>query len=379
MSEIKFTSIFDNLNLGDSFNKFQKSTTDLVKDAKTSVLTPVSSAVEKLNEGVTLVRETDSKLQQTVSSFKSRTIEQLDGIIGALSGGILNTKDLTSLVRVGPDGITFSKEDLARTVGDKIGFPVSASGGLMGGIASRINTEFQGLTGGYFGDLVDSDGNTFGITKNWRGKLGGGLLDMVGKYTDINDLVDISVTNAFYNTLLDESAGYGMYGSYDKILAMYPRAADGQLALSSAIERAMSNADIESVYAMMKLMEQGTLANAASTYPTMVENLLANYTFPLNITPGDYAGLKAKLLEIIVSFKGDRWWIRKTAFGEALNIGLVNQLSDDVVALLMPASKSDTSSDQFVSLLCAAKMFNENSAVDELRMTFPDAPILITE
>lgn len=379
MSDFKMPSIFDDLNLGDSFSKFQKTTGDLVKDAKTSVVTSVSTVTEKINEGVTLVRETDSKIQKTISGFKSRTIEQLDGIVGALSGGILNTKDLTKLVRVGPNGITFSKEEFAATVGEKIGFPVSSTGGLMGGIASRINTQFNDLTGGYFGDLVDSNGNSFGITKNWRGKLGGGLLDMLGRYTDMEDLIDISVTNAFYNTLLDETANYGMYGSYDKILSMYPRPSDGQLALTAAIERAMNNADIDSVYAMMKLMEAGTLANAASTYPTMVENLMSNYTFPLNITPGDYAGLKSKLMEIIVSFKGNNWWERKTTFGTALNIGLVNSLSDDIVALLMPANKSDTTSDPFISLLCARKMFAENSATDELRMVFSEAPILIYE
>ncbi|EJI5696452.1 hypothetical protein NFI00_000155 [Salmonella enterica] len=363
-------SLFDDLNLGSSLDTFKKNTSNAMNTVKSSILTPVSTITEKVNDGIALVKATDSKLQSVVSSYKSAAIEQLDGIIGALSGGMLNTSDLTKMVRVGPDGVTFSPDDLVRDVGNKIGLDLSGGGnGFMNQIASGINSQFNSITSGYFGDLVTTDGKSFKISKNWRGQAGSAMLDMLRRYGGIDDLIDVSVTNSFYNTLLYNSAQFGMSDSYASIIAKYQIKKDAQAAMLEAIQYMLANGDVDSLQKMLELMDKEGVMSVNARYPEFVENLLSKFTFAANTYPEEYPAIREKLLNVLTSFAGPNWHLRSTQFGSAYNLALTSQISADVTTLLMEDPT-------YSPLLFTSGMFQDTNAIEVLKNQFPGAPIL---
>lgn len=363
-------SLFDGLDLGSDLQTFQKNVSSSMNDVKSAILTPISATMTKVNEGVALIKATDSKLQSVVSEYKSVAVSQLDGIIGALSGGMLNTSDLTKMVRVGPDGVTFNTDDLVRSVGDQIGLDISGGqGGFMQQFANGINSQFNSITGSYFGNLVDTDGNTFRISKNWRGQAGSSLLNMLNRYGGFDEFIDTSVTNSFYNTLLFNSAQYGMADSYESILKNYTFAKDGQSALLDAVQYMLANGDVNSLEAVIKIMEKDGIMSVNAKYPLFVETLLSKFSFSVDTTQDQHPAIRASLLNVLNTFAGPNWHLTATQFGTAYNLMLTSSISADVVTLLMEDEK-------YSPLLYASGMYQDNSAVDTFKNDFAGVPIL---
>lgn len=366
------SSLFDNLDLGSSLDAFKKNTSNAMNTVKSSILTPVNAVTEKVNDGIALIKSTDSKLQSVISEYRSAAVEQLDGIIGALSGGMLNTSDLTKMVKIGPDGVTFSPDDLVRDVGNKIGLDIGGDGnGFMRQIAGGINNQFNSITSGYFGDLVSTDGKTFKISKNWRGQGGAAMLDMLRRYGGIDDLIDVSVTNSFYNTLLYNSAQFGMSDSYASIIAKYQFKKDAQAALLEAIQYMLANGDVDSLQKVLEIMDKDGVMSVNAKYPEFVENLLSKFTFAANTYPEEYPAIREKLINVLNKFAGPSWYLRVTQFGSAYNLALTSQISADVVTLFMEDS-------EYAPLLYTSGMFQDDNAITVLKNQFPSAPIMST-
>lgn len=364
-------SLFDNLNLGDSLNNFKKTTGDAMNTVKSSILTPISAVQEKYKDGVALVKSTDSKLQSVISGYKSAAVSQLDGIIGALSGGLLNTSDLTKMVRVGPDGVSFSTDDLIRDVGDKVGLDMRGGGGFMQSFANTLNNQFSTITGGYFGDMVTADGGKFRISNNWRGQGGSAVLDMLRRYASVDDLIDLSVTNSFYNTLLYSSAQYGMADSYASILSKYTIPADGKKALVDAVQYMLANGDVDSLTEVIKLLDTSGIMAVNAKYPQFVETLLSKFSFAANTTSDQYAAIRTDLLTVLVKFAGPDWYYRNTEFGKAYNLALSTQISADVQTLFLEQ-------EELMPMMLTSGMFQDDSAVSVLKNQYPETPILGT-
>ena len=363
-------SLFDGLDLGSNLDSFKKNVGNSMNTVKSSILTPVSTITTKVNDGIAVVKATDSKLQSIVSSYKSAAVSQLDGIIGALSGGMLNTSDLTSMVRVGPDGVTFNTDDLMRNVGDKIGMDLTGgTSGFISRFASGVNNEFSTITGNHFGDLVNTDGSTFRISKNWRGQAGSGLLSMLNRYGGFDSLVDTSVTNSFYNTLLNNSAQYGMADSYASIIANYKFKHDAQSALIHAVQYMLANGDVDSLDEVIKLLDKEGVMGVNARYPLFVESLLSKFSFSATTVAEDYPAIRTKLLNVLITFAGPDWHQTSTQFGTAYNLMLTSTISADVTTLLMENI-------EYSPLLMSGGMFQDASAVDVFKNSFPGAPLL---
>lgn len=360
--------MFDNLNLGDDLTKFKKSTSDLMSDVKGSVLTPMNSITSKAKEGIALIKSTDTKLQSVISSYRSTAIEQLNGIVGALSGGLLNADDITAAVRVGPDGVTFSSDDLLRTVSSKIGIDVTSTDAFTRQFTDTLDMEFNRISGGY-GDLLNSSGGAFRVNRNWRNETGSSTLDTFMRYTDAKDIIDESVTNSFYNSLMLSAADFGMADSYEDIMAKYTTPEAAQDGVVESVGRMLDNGDLVSLDSIIKLLDQSNLNAINARYPDFLEKLLSQYRFGPDVYPGDYPELRGMFNNITKSIAGPNWYKRTTQFGEAFNLGMVNFISDDMIILLQEM-------DEYIPMICAQGIYNDQPAMDVFYQNFPETPIL---
>jgi hypothetical protein len=355
--------LFSGLDLNPSVTSFQSNTNTAMKSVKESSLTPADVTTANQKQGVALKTSRDTGVMGTISEYRSTAVEQLNGIIGSLSGGTLNLKDLTKSIRMGPDGITFSDNAIISAVSGAAGYKVSGQSGAARALSASLAAEFKKITGLNIGNILTTNGTKFRVNDNWRGQLGKQTLNMLGKAAGLDDLLDVSVKGAFYNSVLKNATIFGMSDSYRKIWDSYPKGFDliKRDAAIEAMENVITNGDVESMDAMLKLFDTQTKNVLLGKYPRFVSILFSNFRFDKTAIPEEYPIIRAKLLAILEDLIGPEWYMKQTYFGKVLDLGLMNNASPDLKTLLQPV-------DDLVPLLCTAGMFHDASALGQLRV-----------
>ena len=361
--------IFAGLDLASSLNSFKLSTQNAMQTVRDNTLTPVDITTVNMKQGVALKTARDTGVTGVITDYRSRSVDQLDGLIGALSGGLLNVKDITRAVKVGPGGVVFSSDDVLREAGNEIGYPVTGQSGAMRRLAGSINNEFSRIAGFDIGTIVTSDGNGFRINKNWRGQVGANVLRNVMQVSGIDEYIDTTLKAAVYNSILNGAVDYGMSDSYRKLYDAYPAGMEDYRrdAIIQAVDNAITNGDIVSLDALISLLEQDGKNTILAKYPNLIQTLFAKFKFDQSVFPEDYPTLRDKLLNLLVMLAGPQWYMKYTQFGYAYDLALINDASPDIITLL-------GSVDEVVPLLCSAGLFGARSAVDVMKGNFQDAP-----
>lgn len=357
--------LFQGLNLDSSINSFKTNTNNSMQTVKGNTLTPADVTTARMKQGVALKTAKDTGVKGTITAYRSAAVEQLDGIIGALSGGFLNTKDITKAIKIGRDGVTFSEDSIISAIGKDVGVPVSGQAGVMRALQRELTKEFKTLTGYDIGGVLQTDGQKFKINKNWRGAAGKQTLKMVGGLIGLDEFVDTSVRGAFYNATLFQAADYGMSNSYRRLFDSYPPGF-GMIKRDAVIEAmriVITNGDIDSTDELLKLLDTEGRNTLLSKYPNFIELLFSNFKFDSDMFPENYHILRDKLLALLSGLMGPNWHLKYTEFGYALNLSLINKVSKDMKILLQPV-------EWLVPLLCTAGMFDDQSAVLELKRQF---------
>lgn len=360
--------LFSGLDLSPSVSNFKSNTNTAMKGVKESSLTPADVTTANQKQGVALKTSRDTGVLGTITEYRSTAVEQLNGIIGDLSGGFLNLKDLTKSIRMGPDGVTFSDSAIISAVTGAAGYRVSGQSGAARALSSELANQFKKITGLNISSILTTNGTKFRVNDNWRGQLGKQTLNMLGKAAGLDDLLDTSVKGAFYNSVLKNAAIFGMSDSYRRIWDSYPKGFDmiRRDAAIEAMQDVITNGDIESMDEMLKLFDTQTKNVLLGKYPRFVSTLFSNFKFDKTAIPEEYPIIRGKLLAILEELIGPEWYMKQTYFGKVLDLGLMNAASRDLIKLLQPV-------DELVPLLCTAGMFHDQSALVQLRGQFPGA------
>ena len=361
-------SIFDGMNLGDNLNVFKKQTNSQMGTVREGVLTPMDVTGDKMKEGVALVKPQDTSLKGTISGYKSSAVSELDGIIGMLSGGLLNTKDITKAIKVGPDGVSLSDDNILSSAAGEMGVSISGKTSAMRKLASMVTDEFRSITGVNMNGVITTDGKGYRINGNWRNSVGRETMAMIQKFTGIDEFVDTSVTNAMYNSVMKMAAGLGMSDSYKSIYDLYRDRRSAQQIMIDAVRTMISRGDIVSIDAVLALLDQQGINAINAGYPEFIKTLFRSFRFDEDVFPEDYPVLQAKLLSVLTRVCGPEWWMTYTQFGYAYDLTLINSASKDMIVLLGTV-------DYLQPMIAAAGMFQEQSAVTELKLAFKDAPV----
>lgn len=365
---------FSGINLAPDLTSFKKNTNTAMQRVKGDNLTPYNVTQNRMKTGIATKTSRDTGVKGTITEYRDSVVDVLDGIVGMLSGGLLNTKDLTKAVKVGRDGVIFDENGILAAASRRMGYPVNSPEGAMRKIAGDISQEFKRITGLNIGGLITSDGETFRVTKNWRGKAGAETFRMLGKLTGLDEFVDRSVTASVYNSLYYNTAMFGMSGSYRSIWNSYPNGFGfaRRDATLEAFQYMIINGDIESMTEVLKLLDEDDNGNGSnrkilmSKYPSLIPTLFSNFKFDDDVFPEDYPALLAKLLEVLEKIIGPEWWMTYTEFGMAQNLAIMTRVSKDMVTLL-------SGYQPIIPLLATAGMFQEASCLVELRNQFRGA------
>ena len=366
---------FEGINLAPDLDSFRKSTNSSMQRVKEDNLTPYNVTSRRMGNGIATKTARDTGVKGTITEYRDNVVDVLDGVIGAISGGLLNTKDITKAIKVGRDGVTFSTDQILAAASKQLGYPVSSESGAMRKIAGDINKEFTRLTGLNLGGLVQTDGSTFKANKNWRGIFGTETARAVVRITGMDQFLDRSVTGSLYNSIYKSAMEMGMKDSYRSLWNSYPNGfgsirRDGTI---EAMQVMVTNGDIESINEVLKLLDEddeGLGTNRAmirSKYPNFVENLFSNFRFDDSVYPEDYEALRTLLLEVLERIQGQNWWMTYTEFGEVLNLAIMTRCSKDMITLL-------SGYPPIVPLLTTAGKFSEVSCLVELKNQFRGAP-----
>lgn len=366
-------SIFTGVNAQKTVSDFRNNTSQALSRYKGDVVKAISPVQNKLKEGVAFIKSTESKVAATITGYKEEVIENLNSIVGSLTGGLFDFSDASKYLSVGPNGVSFDKQGLAAEIGGKIGLDLSTNTSLMYQMTNLANEEFGELTGGYFGNMVTTDGSSFRITENWRSQLGGGLLDVLGRTTGINNtLLDSTFTMSYYNSLMKMSAQYGMSDSYKSIMDKYINKADAETALINSIPYMMQSGDLISLGKVLDLVSKERYAVINAKYPQLIDNIFSNFSLDPGTETGKFPEIKALFLRVCTTIYGAEWYYQDTGLGKAYNLGLISNVSDDMKKVLM----SDETASEIVAVMCCAGMFSESSAIDTFKGYFPGVPML---
>lgn len=363
--------IFEGLNLAPAVNRFKQGVTDSMRTVKNDSLTAVDVTQKNMKEGVALKTGNDTNTTGIISSYRSNVLEQLNGIIGALSGGALNTKKITKSVRIGPDGVRLDGIGLLDDVASTSGSRALKMGTAFqkGQLANELNKEFSRLTGLQVGGLITQNGQKFGINKNWRGSAGAEAFRLLGVYTPMNEYIDVSVQAAIRSAVMKKAAEFGMRDLYKNLFNSYPQGMGfyQRDAVLEALSIMITRGDILSIKAVADLLDREGKNVILSKYPNFVEKLFSSFTLDDDVFPENYAELRVVLEELLVDLIGPSWYWRETQFGQALNLIIINSASPDMIKIL-------GTSETLAPLLCSVGFYREGSATVELRRQFPDAP-----
>ena len=358
--------------IGDKLSSFKNATTETLNKYRGEAVQAISPVQNKLKEGVASLKAGEAKVSGIISGYKDEVISGLDSIVGALSGGLLDFKDASQYFSVGPNGVSFNKDQLVSSLGNKIGIDLSSKDALMYQLSDMANSEFNDLTGGYFGNMVTNDGNGFRITKNWRDQMGSGFLTLLGRTTGINTLTDYTFNASYYNSLMKMSAQYGMSDAYEKIMDKYNSPEDAEAALLNAIPQMMQNGDLVSMNKVLDLVSAKGKATINAKYPGLASNLFQSFVLDNDTSPGEYPAIKAMFLRVVISIFGDSWYKSPTMFGMVLNMGLISSVSEDMKKVLI----SDNTAPELVVLMACVGVFSDQPAIEVFKGHFPDVPIL---
>lgn len=367
--------LLDGFNLSESLGAFRNKTNTAMRTVKSDTLTPIDVTTKKLNDGIALTNQNDTTLKGTITNYKSSIVNSLDSIVGSLSGGLLNTKAITKAIRIDGNGVTLDTDSLITAAGASLGYNVWGKSGVQQLIAGMLGDEFNRLTGLNLYQLIqvdNGDGSVggFKVNGNWRGQMGMATMDMLRDYTGYDEFVDVSVQSALYNSVIYNSSLFGMKDAYKRLWDNYPYAGYRQDAFITAIRYMITNGDIESIDEVFKLINQEGKNTLLNKYPDFIEQLFSKFTFDDSMYPEDYPELRIKLLAILDTVAGPDWMYLQTELGKAYNVGLVSNISTDMVTLLSPV-------EALIPFLCCKGQFQRKSATETLNSNFPDAPITL--
>lgn len=366
--------IFEGVDLAPSLVQFRQNTNNSMQRVREDSLTPMDVTTKNMQKGTALKTSRDTGLKGTVTAYRDTVVNALDGIIGAVSGGFLNTKDITRAIKVGRDGVTFDENNILRAVSTQMGYPVTSESGAMRQVANDISKEFNRITGLNIGRILTSDGKTFKVNKNWRGQMGSEVFRQLTKFTGLDDFMDVSVKSSVHNSLYYNASRFGMKDSYRRIYNSYPLGFEAirRDATLEALQYMITNGDIDSIDEVLKILDEddgGLQSNRkiiAAKFPNFIQILFSNFRFDDDVFPEDYPVLLQKLLSVLERIRGDNWWLTYTEFGNAYNLSIMTRVSKDMKTLL-------SSYEPMIPLLCTIGKYSEEPATNVLRRDFRGA------
>lgn len=365
MAGFQGNSAFAGLDVDNPIAKASQAISDAISGFGNQLLNPMKN-VNEAASGIALVDENSSAVTQSMTNYKSSTLEGIMSKSRDLVGGILNNPDL-GYVLTYEDGFKVDSDQLIRIASQGLGLPINSIGSIKGDLGGAFLDELNAMTGGLSSSLYFEDGGKLKIGDGWQMNIASNLLDFVGRIDgDFGKVVNMAGINAVLNTMVYQAAQNSMYQSYESFADQYLFYSDYIDALINSLEYILGRGDLESLNEIFKIIEKEGIQQVRARYPDLIERMLSSFYFTSETHQDDYQQLAIMLDKLLVDFGGDQWWKLNTEFGLADNLVVVSSITDDAKLLLEDFEK-------YHPLLLSAGVFQEAPALEEFLRQIPNA------
>ncbi|WNV45956.1 hypothetical protein [Aeromonas phage AerS_266] len=358
--------LFSGVTKSNPIESLSKTISESVSGLTSQLINPLKAVGEATNSGVALVSESDSRLVNAVTTFKSINIDKIIQGASDLVGGILNNPQLSNVLSY-EDGFKVNSSELLRMASNGLGFNVGSAGDIKQLMGDEFLKELDSMTGGISSGLFFADGTKVSIRDGWQMSVGETLINFLGKENGaFAGIVNIAGVNAVLNTMIRQAAENAMYQSYETFGDQYLFQSDYHDAIINSMEYCIARGDIQSINKMLEIIGKEGLNKVRAQYPDLIERTLAGFYFTADTYEEDYPQLAVLLNTLLVEVGGPDWYKSATEFGLVTNLAVVNSISESAKLLLQDFP-------QYHPLLCSAGIFNDTSAIDVYLKDFPKA------
>lgn len=362
---IQKASLFEGVDLGNKLQQASRSMGETVSGLTTQLVNPFKSVTDATQSGVALISEKQSQIASNISAYKSMALTGINDTLKNLSGGLLNLGNIGSIVTY-QDGFKVNTDELLRIGSQGLGFNINSMRDLKQQIGDGFVNELDKMTGGLASGLFYADGTKLQIADGWKMNMGMSIVDFLGKDDPdgFGSIVNVAAMNSILNTMLDKTIGYGMWQGYGNYESMYLFRSDYHDQLIDSLGLAIGRGDCKSIQVIFDIIKSEGVNKVKAKYPELIEQMLSNFQFSSEQDASEYESIKVLLLQVIETVGGTDWYTYPTSFGPAINLGMVNYISDDAKLLLSEEEK-------LIPLLCASGIFIDQTAPDVFVQDFP--------
>ncbi|BAW98405.1 phage protein [Vibrio phage pTD1] len=331
---------------------------------------PIDASSEDNYLGIESVMPSMDGLDETLNGFKSQTLGQMTEAYQSKTENF-SIKDARDLLDVESGKIKINKEAVLDDISDIVGYNIGNSETFKGQAGDTLFDLFVQLTDPDGGSLLDKNGDQLSFKDGWRDGTTEGLIYALGMagYELYQDVKDSAKQDAFDATMLYSAAQAGMVEAYAEIYGKIKPQSKANDMMINAIKYVISNGDYFSFREMLKILGKAQYPKIRSTYPTLPRDLLSAYYMDKKVYPHEHEVLCKELDGHLSDIYGVDWYLVPTAHGDAYNVLIGSECSNDAMILLR-------NEERLRIIVMLRGTFNEGRADDTFFDHFPDTPVI---
>lgn len=380
-------SMFDGLNIGNNVSDITDKTKSIVSGLKDQLVSPVSTTSKALTEGAALLRRGDTVVTDAISNFSSSVYQNINNLVGALSGGKLNSNELKNFISFKDGKPVLNKRAFISKINRELGFDIENIDGFTDKLVRQMYNKYNAATGGLLGEITDINGKKITFSGDFGDSFGFDSLSFLSKYDkNWREVTDNRLVNTFYDTTFDYVTKAGLTDGYETVFNKYSDKEDAKIALISCVGNIIYNGDVEGLIKACQLVRGhgspevfGVSGEAsgldgvsviATNYPTLIPKFLSKFRIKVTDKNKSKVIFKDQITGIFKILFGEKWYMT-TVLGdiEAYDLSKIVGISSDSIKILSQV-------EELIPLLVTKNVARDVLATKQFKQHFPNTPIL---
>ncbi|AGB07126.1 hypothetical protein [Vibrio phage VP4B] len=361
---------FEGVQSTDPVSRASEEISNDVGSIRKQATDPIDASSEDNYLGIESVLPSMETLDETLNGFKSQTLGQMTEAYQQKTEDF-SWKDAKDLVDIEDGKVKLDRDAILGEISDVVGYNVGNSDMFKDQAGDTLFDLFVQLTDPDGGALLDKNGDKLSFKDGWREGTTEGLIYALGMagYDMYQEVQDSALKDAFDATMLYSAAQAGMVEAYAGIYAKIKPQEKADNMMINAMKYVIDNGDYFSFREMLRILGKDQYPKIRSTYPNLPRDLLKNYYMDDKIYPYQHTEICNELDGHLSDIYGVDWYLMSTAHGEAYNVLIGSECSDDAILLLR--------NDERLRIVVALRgTFTKGMADSVFRGHFPNTPVI---
>ncbi|UQT03091.1 hypothetical protein TOTORO_02280 [Serratia phage vB_SmaS-Totoro] len=323
-----------------TLDAFKSSVKDSASEVRDIAETSSSIFSTSVDDSLVAVDGYGKTQTQVLSNMRNGILDRL----GATKDWLLNTSflDLGSVNSAleSAKGIKDNATSLTKQLSDEIGTNINSIRGISDSVIGAATTTLNDINQAVNDTFSTINGVKYGVTAGTYGNVVNDFIDSVnrllydGKST-YDNIVDKFANDSLKGSILQNSSYLGLTNVIDGVYQSDPGNPILMRSLSDGLDEALVTGDIRTISCIVKNLGADYVL---VRHPNVVNEILANYTYPVGTTPNEY-GEQADLLIDTLNYINPQWNDAVSAPYLKNNISVFRDASSKAKAVLGSRSK----------------------------------------